>query len=828
MPFRLHALRLLVLVCLLAVIPLAQASDAPATANSDPTYQQLRNLGLGGEAVSVNNFTLKRDVATFHLRSGTVCFVSPVQGKVTGAVFVGDGNMVLDPPLASERSSLKLLTKENEFSENFSHLVLRFTDGTYDEIKKMGGTAAGGCDAGLLKDSQSAMRHNRVLKWNLEARLLEDVLSTEPGGFFLVFIHGKRYNDKEIYAIDPHGAPPLIMPVAPEEVELITYDENKLGVWAAFHFSHEYQTGTAAGSQKNSVIHIEHQQLDTTIEKSANLSGKATTTFVSQVNSLRVAPLDLYRTLRVQSVTGESGQPLAFIQEDKNDDADFAVILPKALGAGEEFTFTTTYSGKEAVSNEGGGNYFPVARHNWYPNAPSFTLGEYATYDLTFRIPKGMTIAATGSPVSESDEGGQNVTVWKSVVPMTVAGFNFGKLKKEETKLAKEDYAVESYANQEPPDWVRSLQRAAEGGDLPAQGIQRSLANQPRAALGTMGTTGLNKKALAEGQIAVQLYTDFFGPAPYKRVALTQQTACGFGQAWPGLVYIPICYFFDTTVRHQLGLDRADRGYWRSVTAHEVAHQWWGHTVGFNSYRDQWMSEGFAELSASIYLQMVYSKEPKRYLDFWNDERELLLERNKEGFRAIDAGAVTMGYRLSNTRSGFDITRRLIYPKGGYILHMIRMMMWDRQSGDQNFKATMQDFVKTYSNRAASTEDFKAMVEKHMTQEMDLEGNHRMDWFFNEYVYGTALPSYKIDYTFDKDTSGDVVFGFKVTQSGVDDSFRMLVPIYLELADGRTVNLGRARLSGNTSVEQKVPLKGLKDKPRRALVNYNDDVLASN
>jgi hypothetical protein len=56
----------------------------------------------------------------------------------------------------------------------------------------------------------------------------------------------------------------------------------------------------------------------------------------------------------------------------------------------------------------------------------------------------------------------------------------------------------------------------------------------------------------------------------------------------------------------------------------------------------------------------------------------------------------------------------------------------------------------------------------------------------------------------------------------------MLVPIYLELADGRTVNLGHARLTGNSSVDQKVPLKGLKDVPKRALVNYNDDVLASN
>ena len=802
------------------------AADNPAPGpNSDPTYQQLRNLTLSGEAVSVSNFTLQRDAGRFHLHSGTVCFVAAVNGKVTGAVFTGDGSFVLDPPLDSERASLKLLTKEDEFSENFSQAVFRFTDSTYEEIKKGGGAASGGCDAGLLKDVQNAMRHDHRLKWNLEGRLLEDILSSEPGGFFLAFIRGRKYNSKEVFAIDPHGAPPLIMPVRPEEVEFLTYDENKLGVWAAFHFTDEYKNGKATGSENNCVIHIEHQQLDTTVEKSAHLTGKATTTFVSRVNGLRVVPFDLFHALRVETVTGEGNQALSFIQEDKNDDANFFVILPKSLAAGEKYTLTTTYSGKEAVTNEGGGNYFPVARDDWYPNNADASLGEYAAYDMTFRIPKGMKIAATGSLVSDSNDGGQNVTVWKSEVPQTVAGFNFGRFKVEETKLTKPEYLIQSYANEEQPDWVKSLLHAVEPNeDLPQLGGSHMGAP---VAMGTMSTTGMLKHALSEGEVSLQLYSEYYGPPPFKRVALTQQTACTFGQSWPALVWLPICSFFDSTVRHNLGLDWGDRGYWKIVAPHEVAHQWWGHTVGFSSYRDQWMSEGFAEMSASLFIQLI-EKNPKRFGEFWNDERRSLTERNKEGFRAIDVGPVTMGYRLSNTRSGFNITRDLIYPKGAFILHMIRMMMWDNQTGDQNFKATMQDFVKMYSGKAATTEDFKAMVEKHMTPEMDLEGNHRLDWFFNEYVYGTALPSYQLESTFDKDANGEIVFGFKLTQSGVDGKFRMLVPIYFEMPDGRVGFLGRARLAGNTSVEQKVPLRGWKTAPRRALVNYNYDVLAAN
>ena len=54
------------------------------------------------------------------------------------------------------------------------------------------------------------------------------------------------------------------------------------------------------------------------------------------------------------------------------------------------------------------------------------------------------------------------------------------------------------------------------------------------------------------------------------------------------------------------------------------------------------------------------------------------------------------------------------------------------------------------------------------------------------------------------------------------------MPIYVEMPDGRTIPLGRARLAGNNTIEQKVTLKGVKTAPKRAMVNYNYDVLALN
>ncbi len=821
--------RLLSLLLALSIVAPAQKLEkrpeqapaptgAPAKANSDPTYQQLRTVGLSGEVSAANNLVLKRDAGTFTFRSGSLYFLAPVNGKVTGAVFVGDGSFTLVPPLEMEKKTLALLTKEPGITEEFNELVLRFTDGTYDEIKKLAGGSAGspaGNAAALLSDNQNTLR--KKLHWNLTGRILQDVMGTEPGGCFVAFIKGKKYNGKMLFVVDPHGAPL----VEPEEVSLSTYDENNWGIWSAFHYSHEYAEGKASGKERNVVIDAEGHKLDITLEKSAYLSGSSETTFVAVGNGVRVVPFDLYRTLRVESVTDTANQSLAFIQEEKDDDPDFFVILPKALAAGERYTIRTTYAGKDAVRNEGGGNYFPIARLNWYPNT---RIGDYAQYGMTLHIPKGMKMAATGTLVREYNEGNQNISEWKSEVPQAVGGFNFGLFKRSEAKMP--NYSVEAYANEVPPDWLSGLSGGTTYEVLQTRdqntGQQGTVAI-PSGAVGTLTTTSMMDNALAEGQSSVQLFTNYFGPAPYKHVALTQQSACNFGQSWPGLVYLPLCSFLDQTQQKGLfrNLSPGLITYFKVVTPHEVAHQWWAHTVGWQGYRDQWMGEGFAHFSASLYIQLV-RKNDKEYLQFLSDLQKQLTDKNREGYRAIDVGPVTQGYRVSTTKSGFNVYNDLVYPKGAYILHMIRKMMWTPQSGDEKFKTMMQDFVKTYMNAPATTEDFKAMVEKHMTPEMDLAGNRKMDWFFDEYVYGTAFPNYRLDYSI----NGDML-DFKVTQSNVNDRFRMVVPLYLEFSNGTVARLGTLALTGNISEQHQVSLKSLKSPPKRVVLNYYHDVLST-
>ena len=90
-----------------------------------------------------------------------------------------------------------------------------------------------------------------------------------------------------------------------------------MGHWASFTHTGEHSDKSASDKP----FKIEHQQLETTFEKSGNLSGRPRRIHRAAAMALRVVPFDLFRPLRVQSVTAD-GQPLFFIQEDKNDDGE--------------------------------------------------------------------------------------------------------------------------------------------------------------------------------------------------------------------------------------------------------------------------------------------------------------------------------------------------------------------------------------------------------------------------------------------------------------------------------------------------------------------------
>jgi hypothetical protein len=527
-------------------------------------------------------------------------------------------------------------------------------------------------------------------------------------------------------------------------------------------------------------------------------------------------PFDLYRTLRVSKVQDAEGNDLNFVQEDKNEDADFGVIMAKPLEAGQTYTISIQYQGNEALRDSGGGNFILIPRNTWYPaNANTLYAEDRAIFEMTFRYPKNYTFIGTGSPTApDTKEGDLAIAKWSSgQVELAVAGFNYGRFKKKVVTDKDSGYDVEFYANVDVPDEIKDLQQQIDR--LESQGVKTM------TTLNSITTTGMADTALADAQNASRIYNMYFGKLPYGRLAITQQPAADFGQAWPTLVYMPYLAFIDSTQRAQLlGTRGGTDTFWRYVAPHEIAHQWWGHIIGWDSYHDQWMSEGFAEFSASLYVQMIRGND--KFIDFWEDLRKRIVEASPatKDRKPYTIGPVTQGYRLNNGKTG-AAAEFLIYAKGAYILHMLRMMMYTQnRGGDLSFQAMMKDFVQSHFNNNVSTEDFKAIVERHMTQEMNVTGNGKMDWFFNQWVYGTQVPAYKLEYN----VASDGTLNGKLTQSGVSDNFTMLVPIYIDMGKG-WAKLGSARIMGNSTVDFKnIKLPAV---PKRVAACAMNDVLAT-
>ena len=87
-----------------------------------------------------------------------------------------------------------------------------------------------------------------------------------------------------------------------------------------------------------------------------------------------------------------------------------------------------------------------------------------------------------------------------------------------------------------------------------------------------------------------------------------------------------------------------------------------------------------------------------------------------------------------------------------------------------------EDYAATYAGKNPSTADFQRIVEKHATKNLQLTNDGKLDWFFDEWVHGTAIPKYES--WFDVQDAGGGKFKIKgsITQSGVPDTFAMPVP----------------------------------------------------
>ena len=800
-------------------------------ANSDLVYRQLRDVGLGN-TYHCEKFTLTLDVGTFELTSGTITVLNAVNNFQTGAIFIGQGHFTLKPLIHIDIEEMIRRSGKPTAEEDFTEAVFRFTPGLYLQVAAAFGprveTPHQATEA--WKNWKNKVRHRREIPEgftqeifeqemidNVDADELAAIYNPKHPPFFNAYILGARHKDLRFYLRSRVGAIPQLD--SPEEVALVNFNGDGMedGVWYSEHLAAELKADTANSLEDRRLFATRRYNIETVIAKNNHLYSRATVTFAPLVAGERLLKFALLLTLRVTRVSDQSGKDLHFIQESKKEDGSFYVLLDEAPQLGKEHSVSIEYVGDKVLYDAGSGSYYVGARDSWYPNLNGF--GEKALYDLTFKVPRSNVVISVGNLVGQSSEEGFAVSHWVTPTPVAVAGFNYGKYAKIDLPDTITHYNISGYYLSELPSNLKQFSGAGFSGNAPASNMQAN-------ALAAMSPVSMTKYALDQARAQMQVCTLFFGRAPYDHIEITEQPNFNFGQSWPNLVYLPISAYIDSTQRWMLfgQIDAKFTGFVREVTPHEVAHQWFGHNVGWASYHDQWLSEGFAEFAAGLFLQQATGpKWQKDYLDFWERQRVRILEKNNFGVSPNDAGPLWLGLRLRSPRSQsayFDLT----YPKGAYVLLMLRSLMYaDQAEGnrDQPFIDMMHDFMESHHNSNASTESFKAIVEKHMPKRLDLQHNGRLDWFFDEWVYGTQVPRYHFKYDVQPGDKGNIKVRVEITQSEVDQNFAMFVPVFADFGQG-WVRLGQLALAGNST---RAAIFNMDRQPKKVALNVFKDVL---
>ena len=147
------------------------------------------------------------------------------------------------------------------------------------------------------------------------------------------------------------------------------------------------------------------------------------------------------------------------------------------------------------------------------------------------------------------------------------------------------------------------------------------------------------------------------------------------------------------------------------LTAHELAHQWWGNRITCKSFNHFWLNEAFAVYMASAFNEYKFGKE--KYLSDISLYKRIYDDVVKRG---KDKALVFQGWKaLRDNRS-------IVYYKGAYVLHLLRQKI-----GDEVFWKGIRHYSQRYYGQSVETKDFQDAME----QATDIDLNE----FFRQWVY---------------------------------------------------------------------------------------------
>ncbi len=271
-------------------------------------------------------------------------------------------------------------------------------------------------------------------------------------------------------------------------------------------------------------------------------------------------------------------------------------------------------------------------------------------------------------------------------------------------------------------------------------------------------------------QSIVEFYASVLGGAPYPSltvVTLEELMPGGHSPAYFSLLNVPHVATPLVWSRDPAAFDDAPDFF----LAHEIAHQWWGQAVSVRTYRDQWISEGFAQYMAWLHEEATYGDA---------QGRRLMAQMRSTSEGLVAEGPIQLGSRLGHLREDRRIFRSLVYNKAAVVLHMLRRLV-----GDDAFFAGLR---RLYAERR-----YQRTTTDQVRQAFQAETPLPIGRFFDRWIYGASVPILHFEW------AGGSADSITIDVEQMGETFDLPYDVTLEYADGtrerRLLRLHNARES---------------------------------
>jgi len=756
-----------------AVVTLVLALTAAQTPY-DTVFDQLRSLApLPAAVAPVHGLVLHRDVMELRLDDGFAFRLSPVAGRTAGIAFVGSGSLTFTPPLVVEQFNLKRVMGDSTISGPIAAAVFIFADSTDAEVARSlkfgpvpqgapNPTGAIGAALDYITDGRSR---------SADPGLLTALLNHTATPYFSAYLQRTR-GESVMIQFDPMQG---------EEVLLLRRGKmvgQRTETVCQFQRAEDLAREDAIVTKQPEPLTIASYDIDASIDANYKFAARSTMRLIGRRDVQQWAELVLYSELDVDSITS-GGQPLTYYRRDNW--SPLWVQFPKPVKPGDTVDVRVVYHGNVIGFGSAMEDFLPPwwtpgrsdllptldswayikSTSTWYPR---YSFEQSAAMNLTFHTPKSLRFASIGRLADSTMDGNVMTTHWVTDLPTNQVSFNIGNFE----QLDIRDPRIPPVTVHVNTEAHRVINQFFPHSRRPEESVGSDVAN------------------------SLSFFTRVYGPPLFKHYYATE-IPYFHGQAFPGMIHLSWWTY----------VGMSTEGDDQSFRAHEMAHQWWGIGVEPASYRDVWLAEGFAEFSGLWYMQTILHDNDQYLKKLRNSRQDIRRERAK-------AAPLGVGTRAAeNWRGAYEL---ITYEKGAWVLHMLRNLMLDTHTmNEDRFMAMMHNFYETYRGKRATTEDFQRVVERNI--------GRPMDWFFNEWVYGTAVPTYTFSWNAEQDSAGYAAT-LRVRQSDVPDGFAMYVPVLIKFDQGEA--LVRMLVRGPTT-DTKVRLPA---EPKAMQLNPLESVLA--